>query len=75
MAPSRDTFRGHGRPRLTEAERTQRKQNLRANTLAKQQAKAAATERIRMANKRRFAALLQNNARPEGTSPTKRART
>ena len=62
-------------PRLTEAERTQRKQNLKTNTITKQHAKAAATERIRMANKRRFAALLQNNARPEGTSQTKRART
>jgi hypothetical protein len=75
VVPSRGTSRGRGRPRLTEADRAQRKRNLKANTIAKQQAKAAATERIRMANKRRFEALLQNNARPEGTSQAKRAHT
>ena len=76
VAPSRGTSRGRGRPRHTEAERAQRKQNLKANTIAKQQAKAVATERIRiMANKRHFEALLQNNARPEGTSQAKRAHT
>jgi hypothetical protein len=58
ITPSRGTSRGRGRPRLTEADCAQRKQNLKANTIAKQQAKAAAIERIRMANKRRFAALL-----------------
>ena len=75
IATTRGTSRGRGRPRLTEAELTQRKQKLKANALAKQQAKAATAERIRTANKRRFEALLQNNARPSDTSQTKRAHT
>ena len=75
IATTRGTSRRRGRPRLTEAELTQRKQKLKANALAKQQAKAATAERIRTANKRRFEALLQNNARPSDTSQTKRAHT